>query len=84
MKKFQIIIKNCETNETLVDINTGVIVGAVDQGEGTRIISLSDCAGLDLAATAAGALQAANQAMANMPKSLAKLTKKIGNHKINK
>lgn len=83
MKKFQIIIKNCETGETVVDVNTGAIIGAIDEGEGTRCLCLSACNGRDLAATAAGALQSANQAMADMPKPLAKLTKKIGNEKKN-
>ena len=83
MEKLQITIKNLETGETIVDVNTGAIIGAIDDGEGTRCICLSACNGRDLAATAAGALQAANKAMADMPKSLAKITKKIGNRKIN-
>lgn len=83
MKKFQITIKNLETGETVTDINTDAIIGAIDEGEGTRCICLSACNGRDLAATAAGALQSANKAIADMPKSLAKITKKIGNRKIN-
>lgn len=84
MEKFQITIKNLETGETVVDVNTGAIIGAIDEGEGTRCLCLTACNSRDLAATAAGALQSANEAMADMPKPLAKLTKKIGNRKANK
>ena len=77
MEKFQITIKNQETGEVLVDINTNAIIGAVDNGAGTRVIGLTDCKGHDLAATAAGALQAANRVIASLPRSLAKITRKI-------
>lgn len=78
MEKFQITIKNQETGEVLVDINTNAIIGAVDYGASTRVIGLINCEGRDLAATAAGALQAANRVIASLPRSLAEITRKIG------
>jgi hypothetical protein len=78
MEKYQIIIKNRATGEVLVDVNTNAIIGAVDTGATTRVLGLINCEDRDLAATAAGALQAANRAIASLPRSLAKITRKIG------
>ena len=38
-KKFHLTVTNNETGETLCDINTGVIIGAADGGEGTHSFS---------------------------------------------
>ena len=84
MEKYQIIIKNRATGEVLVGINTNAIIGAVDAGATTKVLSLINCVDRDLAATAAGALQAANRAIAGLPRSLAKITRKIGKKKSNR
>lgn len=79
MERFQLIIKNVETGETLVDIYSDAIIGATNHGpKGTRNICLTACNTCDLAATAAGAMQMANKALATLPKSLARLVRKIG------
>lgn len=77
MEKFQIIIKNLETGETLVDTNTCAIIGAIDRGRGTQIVCSTACGTVELAATCAGALQAANRGMECLPRDIVNQIKKL-------
>lgn len=77
MKKFQIIIKNRETGETLVDANTKAIIGAIDEDEGTCSICFTTCNGVELAATATAAILVANEAMADLPLSFRRKIRKL-------
>lgn len=43
MKRFHITITNNETRETLVDTDSGAIVAAIDEGEGTRAVQFTHC-----------------------------------------
>lgn len=70
------IITELETGETLVDRHTKAIIGAADADEGTHVFEFTDCAIGDVAATAAGALQAAEGAIADFPAALIEEVKK--------
>ena len=81
MKKFHITITDNETGEVLVDQDTSAIIGALDNDESTRNIAYTCCNTIDLAATAAGAKQAANKSARELPwclrRKIEKLSKKI-------
>ena len=66
---FHITITNNETGETLADLDSCAIIGAIDVEEkGTREIAMFDCNGIVLAATAADAIVNAREAIEDMPK----------------
>ena len=67
MEKFHITIKNNETEETIIDIDTSAIIGSVDDGESTRVLCFTDCDGLSLAATCVGALEAVGGGQEGLP-----------------
>lgn len=83
MEKFHITITNNETAETLVDRDTSVIVGAMDEGEGTRTVCFTCCGATELAAVLASVMQVANMKMADLPKPYRRITKKLGKQKFN-
>ena len=56
MKKFNIVIKDLETGETLVDDVTSAIVGSFEAGErGAAAIAFVSCKGKELLTTLRGA-----------------------------
>lgn len=78
MKKFHITITNNETGETCIDIDTKVIIGAINNDEGTQVLCASQCNAVELSATCAGALQAVNHGIEGLPKPLRKKVQKLG------
>jgi len=82
VERFHITIRDNASGEVLVDLDTCAIIGALDHGPGTRVFCKTKCGSVELAATAAGALQAAGVAMADMPAGLARKVRKIGRKKI--
>jgi hypothetical protein len=87
MEKFHITITNNKTAETVVNIDTSAIIGAVDDGESTRVLCFTDCDGLSLAATCVGALEAVGEGQEGLPEGflrwIRKHVKKLSN-KLNK
>lgn len=69
MERFHITITDKKTGETLVDIDTAAIVGAADEGEGTRNMCFTHCGLVELMATATGALKAADKVTKELPAS---------------
>lgn len=68
MEKFHITITDNETGETLVNLDTCAIIGAMDEGDlGTSMIDYEECNSICLAATITGAQVVANRAMKDLP-----------------
>ena len=77
MKKFHLTITNNETGEIERELDTNAIIGSADDGDGTAIFCYTRCGLVELAATCAGALDAADHGMKDMPKPLLRKIKKI-------
>jgi hypothetical protein len=75
--KFHITIINNETGKTLVDQDTGCIIGACDAGEGTRCMSFAGCAFREKLTTAAGALDMAEATLREAPKPIQRALRKV-------
>lgn len=75
---FHITITDNETGANILDADTCAFIGAIDEGEGTRLLSNIRCCSSTLAATATGALQAAREAIADLPKPIKKIVEKLG------
>ena len=65
--RFHITITDNKTGEVIRDLDTCAIIGAVDVDERTGVMVLTECNNLELAATAAGALEAVDKATSDMP-----------------
>lgn len=77
--KLHITITDNETGKVILSKDTNAIIGAIDGGEdGTGRIVCTNCDSICLAATAAGAIQSANQAIEDLPKHLRKAVAKLG------
>ena len=77
MEKFHITITDNETAEVLADTDTSSIIGAFDEGEGTRAVCFLACNTTELAATLTSALQITNKKLAELPKWLQCTIKKL-------
>ena len=76
MEKFHITIKNNETGEIIVDLDTCAIVGAIAEYDRIRCIGSVYCSASRLADTLAGAAQVVNTCRSRLPKGLRRMSKK--------
>lgn len=67
MKRFQIIIKDLEEGNTIKDIKTNCIIGAIDEGDGVAGVALTNCNGL----TIKMGISAIEKTVADLKKSMA-------------
>lgn len=79
MEKYQITIKNLETEAVLVDVSTAAIIAGIDEGDGTRSVCLTACNSIELVGTVVGAMRAANRGLEDLPARLARQARKLGN-----
>lgn len=77
-KKYRITIVENETSKVIVNADTDAIIGAIDEGKSTRVLSVVSCDSVVLAATATGALCAARESIAKLPKPIKKQIEKLG------
>ena len=66
-KKFHLNITNNETGETLVELDTDVIIGAADEGEGTHEFSFVEGRVLDILTTIMGVKNTLKALYSNHP-----------------
>lgn len=84
--KYHITITNNETGETLVDQDTGCIIGACDDRTtcGTRVVSYGACTKLECIATVVGALEAGERHLRKMPRKDQRFLRKLAREEARK